>query len=123
MDTITSKNNERQEEPWALTIEQVADRLQVHRATITALINDGRLRALRLGKIWRVPLGAIEEYLAERDNPVPELRSLSVDEVADRLQVHRDTVLGLIQAGELPARKVGRNWRVAVGALRAFLDT
>ena len=36
---------------------------------------------------------------------------LSAQEVADRLQVHVDTVYSLVHRGELPSAKIGNQWR------------
>lgn len=47
---------------------------------------------------------------------------LTAAEVADRLRVSTMTVYRLIRGGELPAVRVGRNYRVAEDALDAYLS-
>lgn len=47
---------------------------------------------------------------------------LTASEVADRLRVSTMTVYRLIRRGELPAVRVGRNYRVRAGDLEAYLD-
>lgn len=47
----------------ALTVEQVAKQLQVHPTTIHKLIKTGQLKGIRVGRLWRVPMEALEEYL------------------------------------------------------------
>jgi excisionase family DNA binding protein len=47
---------------------------------------------------------------------------LTAAEVADRLRVSTMTVYRLIRRGELPAVRVGRNYRVREPDLEAFLD-
>jgi excisionase family DNA binding protein len=47
---------------------------------------------------------------------------LTTAQVAKRLQVTQKTVVGWIQAGKLPAYKLGRLWRVKLGDLDAFLE-
>ena len=47
---------------------------------------------------------------------------LTAAEVADQLRVSTMTVYRLIRRGELPAVRVGRNYRVRSGDLAAFLD-
>ncbi len=47
---------------------------------------------------------------------------LTADEVADQLRVSTMTVYRLIRRGELPAVRVGRNYRVRVSALSDYLD-
>ncbi len=47
---------------------------------------------------------------------------LTVAEVADILRVSTMTVYRLIRSGELPAVRVGRNYRVRRAALDAYLE-
>ncbi len=47
---------------------------------------------------------------------------LSADEVAQQLRVSTMTVYRLIRRGELPAVRVGRNYRVRTQDLAAYLD-
>jgi len=47
---------------------------------------------------------------------------LTVSEVAETLRVSNMTVYRLINAGELPALRVGRNYRIRAGDLDRFLD-
>ena len=46
---------------------------------------------------------------------------LTAAEVADRLRVSTMTVYRLIRRGELPAVRIGRNYRVQAGDLEAYL--
>ena len=47
-----------------------------------------------------------------RKEPFTEARLLTVNEVADLLRVSRMTVYRLIKNGEMPALRVGRNYRL-----------
>lgn len=47
---------------------------------------------------------------------------LTVAEVADMLRVSDMTVYRLIRSGELPAVRVGRNYRVGRSDLEAYLE-
>lgn len=49
-------------------------------------------------------------------------RLLTAAEVAEDLRVSTMTVYRLIRRGELPAVRVGRNYRVRVQDLQAYLD-
>ncbi|MBO0920405.1 helix-turn-helix domain-containing protein [Cellulomonas sp. zg-ZUI222] len=49
------------------------------------------------------------------------VRYLTVVEVADLMRVSRMTVYRLVHAGELPAVRVGRSFRVPQDALDAYL--
>lgn len=48
-------------------------------------------------------------------------RFLTVAEVASVLRVSRMTVYRLVHAGDMPAVRVGRSFRVPEGAVRAYL--
>jgi excisionase family DNA binding protein len=47
--------------------------------------------------------------------------ALTIDEVAERLRLHRRTVERLVRSGRLPAGKFGRVWRVAGSTLDKVL--
>jgi len=46
-----------------LTVEQVADKLQVHWQTVLNYIKSGRLEALRLGKGYRISQKALDKFI------------------------------------------------------------
>lgn len=52
----------------------------------------------------------------------PELEVYSVKEVAEILKTSRQQVRKMIQNEELPAVKVGREWRVAAESLQDFIN-
>ena len=56
---------------------------------------------------------------SEPSTPISPL--LTIADVAERLRVNAKTVRRWIATGELPAYKVGRQWRVAEEDLSAFL--
>jgi excisionase family DNA binding protein len=48
---------------------------------------------------------------------------LTVDQAAERLQMHADTVRRLLRDGQLPGRKIGaRQWRISADALKAYVE-
>jgi len=52
--------------------------------------------------------------------PIEQL--LRVDQVAEALQVHPQTVYGLIRNGKIRAAKVGRAWRIKPEAIDNYLE-
>lgn len=67
----------------ALTVEQVARRLQVETSSVHNLIKRGELRALKIGRAWRVPLEALDDYLKGGKNAAYDDEPLSAEEIAD----------------------------------------
>src|SRR5437660_1081609 len=54
-----------------LTIRQVCDRLQCGRTYTYALMQQGALRAVKLGRLTRIPLSELEEFVAHRIADAP----------------------------------------------------
>jgi len=55
-------------DPW-LTPEQVGGELKVHPATVRLWIRNGRLRATRVGRSWRVRRSEIDRVLESGSSP------------------------------------------------------
>lgn len=51
----------------------------------------------------------------------PEPEVLTLDEAAELLRVDRTDVTELLEAGDLPARRVGTQWRLSRSAVLAWL--
>jgi excisionase family DNA binding protein len=47
-----------------LTVAEVAEELRVSGMTVYRLIHSGELRAVRVGRSFRVPTDAVDEYLS-----------------------------------------------------------
>ncbi len=56
-----------------------------------------------------------------RDSPLAEMKFLTVAEVATVMRVSRMTVYRLVHAGDLPAVRVGRSFRVPERAVHDYL--
>lgn len=50
-------------EKLLLTPEDVAQRLSVGRSTVYALMRAGELRSVRIGRLRRIPVGAVRAYV------------------------------------------------------------
>lgn len=61
-----------QDTPSSLTVAQVAQRLGVHPKTVYRLVEAGRLPAIRVGRLWRVPAGALDRYERTVSNAAPD---------------------------------------------------
>lgn len=51
----------------ALSLEQVAEMLQVSERTVIRQINAGKLKAFKVGKSWRFRREAVEAYMREQE--------------------------------------------------------
>jgi excisionase family DNA binding protein len=54
--------------------------------------------------------------------PLSDEPLLTITEVAASLRVSKMTIYRLVHAGELPAIRIGRSFRVRASALRTYLD-
>jgi excisionase family DNA binding protein len=52
-----------------LTVDQVAEHLQLHPATIRRYIKEGKLAAAKFGTVWRISQEDLEELIRERRKP------------------------------------------------------
>ncbi len=53
-------------EPGLVSVREVADQLGVHPETVRRLIHDGRLDAVRVGRVLRVHREAVDRFLARQ---------------------------------------------------------
>jgi excisionase family DNA binding protein len=66
------------------TVDQVAERLNLHAKTIRRYIRDGRLKAKRIGKEYRVARVDLDEFAgAPQSEPVVRTREVTVSSIVD----------------------------------------
>lgn len=53
-------------EPLLLTVTEVAEKLHLSRGKTYQLIDSGELRSLHIGRVRRIPRGAVAEFIAQR---------------------------------------------------------
>ena len=49
-----------------LTVEELCAKLQVSRNTAYHLLAKQKVRGFKVGRSWRIPLGSVEEFIAEQ---------------------------------------------------------
>jgi excisionase family DNA binding protein len=86
-----------------LTVEQVADYLQLNKLTVYKYIRDGRLPAARLGKAYRIRLSDVDAFL-ERQMSRPAARS-SVRAAAGRSAALRQAAVRMEEVAVAPPRR------------------
>ena len=50
-------------EPVGLTLKEAADLLRVHENTLAKLLQDGRVRGVKIGREWRTSRRALEDFV------------------------------------------------------------
>jgi len=100
------------------TLEQVAKILKVHRTYVSRLIGEGKLKAVKIGRHYRIEEGGLFEFTKSEFKQV-----YSVEEIARLLQVHRNSVVKLIKSRKLQALKIGKLYRVTDKQLERFLNS
>ena len=56
--------------PDILTVEEACEALRVGYNAIYELLNSGKLKAYKNGRVWRIPKVAIRKYILENSNIV-----------------------------------------------------
>ncbi len=71
-----------------LTLEDVAERLMVQVPTVRGWLRTGRMRGVKAGRLWRVPEGEVDGFLAQPGGGLTERDVLGLLRyaVADRLR-------------------------------------
>lgn len=54
-----------EEYPDILTVDEACEALKIGHNTIYSLLNSGKLKGYRCGRIWKVPKLAVREYILE----------------------------------------------------------
>ena len=58
-----------EEYPDILTVEEACEALRMGYNAMYDLLNSGKLKGFRNGRVWRIPKLAIKEYILERHVP------------------------------------------------------
>ena len=67
-------------------------------------------------------LALLDWFVPPMENDLEPLRFLTLQEAADLLQVSKRTVERLIRCKELPALKVGVQWRICASQLAKWIE-
>ena len=47
----------------------------------------------------------------------------SIEEVAEHIQVHKDTIRNWIRDGKIPAHKIGKQWRFRLSEIDKWIES
>jgi len=73
LEEMTVKRAEPMPRDQYQTVKEVADRLQVSEATVRNWVKDGELRAIEIGKGWRIADGDLETFLCKHATRAREM--------------------------------------------------
>jgi excisionase family DNA binding protein len=74
-----------------LTTEQVADLLQVHPFTVLKYIKDKKLKAFKLGRVWRIRESDVEKFLEDRSMASKEpIQNPEIKEIPKKEKIKTD---------------------------------
>lgn len=48
-----------------LTVQEIAEKYKVTPAAVHKWIKEGKLKAIKLGRVWRIPESALREFLKQ----------------------------------------------------------
>jgi excisionase family DNA binding protein len=80
------------------TVERAAERLAVHPKTVLRFIHDGRLRATRIGKAWRILASDLDAFAGVPDARPQVQEPVRVTAIADLPDISTETSLRLASA-------------------------
>ena len=47
----------------------------------------------------------------------------TIEEISEHIQVHKDTIRNWIKKGEIPARKIGKQWRFKISEVDEWIKS
>ena len=98
------------------TVEQISELLQMHPKTVQRYIREGKLRAVKLGKGWRVSRHDLSVFTESVPTQGGEQPVTVVSCVADLYAVDRDAAIRLMNA--LSAAHTGKPADIGAGSLQ-----
>jgi excisionase family DNA binding protein len=97
------------EQPRMYSLDQVAERLGLHVRTVRAYVRSGRLRAIRIGKQYRVAREELEAIVGASNTP---------DAVSRRRRAEVSSIVQMDAVTQYTALRVDDHLRTAVKAPR-----
>lgn len=91
-----------------MSITDFIDTVHISRPTAYSLIKDGKIKAIRVGKTWRIPRDEVERYISANKDFADEY--IKVDEFRKKLGISRLTAYKIIRRGDVKACKIGKAW-------------
>jgi excisionase family DNA binding protein len=100
------------------TVEQVAERLKLHRKTVLRFIREGRLRAVKVGKSYRIPRSELEAMTGVARSAAAGARVTAIVDEPDVEPAQAERL-----ARMLPSLRIGREAHPDPMSLDVAYDT
>lgn len=55
-----------------ITVEKLMELLYIGKNTAYKLLNSGEIRAFKIGKVWKIPKEAVNEYILHKTRKSPD---------------------------------------------------
>ncbi|MFA4834326.1 MAG: helix-turn-helix domain-containing protein, partial [Patescibacteria group bacterium] len=95
-------------------LSDLAKEYNISRDYLNTLVNRGRLKAKKIGRIWFSTREWLDEYLAEDGKNKKHKKEsedcLPLSELAEKYSISRDYLNTLVNRKKLKAKKIGRIW-------------
>ena len=101
----------------ARKLDKAAEKLGASKRDILAMLVNDHLDVAADALVIKPPGG----HAPQPEAVAPDGEVLTLDEAAQLLRAETGDVLALIEAGELPARRLGQHWRLSRTAVLAWL--
>lgn len=98
---------------------QLAERLQINRVYVARLIRDRKIRAIKIGRSYRIRQNDIEPFLGT----TIKQRFFSVSDICRLFQLHRSFVAKLIHENKIKTVKIGRFFRIPEKELAKYINS
>lgn len=109
-------------QPNLWTATEAAEWLGVSTDTLYGALGAGEIPGRKVGREWRLSKLEIARWFdGPEASELPEL--LTVEQVSRALRTGRSLTYRLVQEGEIPSRRVGRQYFVSRGRLDAYLSS
>jgi excisionase family DNA binding protein len=140
------------DENTLLNAKQVARYLRLKESTVKKWAEEGKIPTIKIGRAWRVRRSDLDAWIEQEQYPMPEkqniadkpkerkikakiyrnrqpitdarqgLTLLNVKEVAEYLGVAKSTIYTWSQRGQIPAIKIGREWKFRQSDIDAWIE-
>ena len=101
-----------------MSITEFIDTVHISRPTAYSLISDGKIKAIRVGRAWRIPRDEVERYISAHKDFAHEY--IKVAEFREKLGISRLTAYKIIRRGDVKACKIGNAWCIPRNELERY---